>query len=66
MADQMSDEAGSQPSVFESRGSCPACGNAMSLVRITPKSGSLPELRTFRCADCDHVLTIKMEDLKPE
>jgi hypothetical protein len=59
----MSDEAGAEPSAFGSRGNCPACGSAMTLVRITPKSGLLPELRTFRCADCDHVLTIKIEGL---
>jgi hypothetical protein len=60
----MSDEAGHQRPIFESRGPGPACGNAMTLVQITPKSGPLPEQRVFRCADCDHVLTIKMDDLK--
>jgi hypothetical protein len=34
----------------------------MTLVRITPKSGPLPELRTFRCTDCDHVLMVRIED----
>jgi len=34
----------------------------MTLERITPKSGQLPELRTFRCTDCDHVLMVRIED----
>jgi hypothetical protein len=30
-------------------------GGAMKLVGITPRIGSLPELRTFRYPECDHV-----------
>lgn len=31
---------------------CATCGGPMSLVRVLPKLGGLPELRTFRCGDC--------------
>jgi hypothetical protein len=33
----------------------------MTLARITPQAGPMPELRTFQCDDCDHVLTVEME-----
>lgn len=36
---------------------CDRCGAAMTLVRITPKTGPLPELHTFRCEGCRHVVT---------
>jgi len=57
----MAQDAETQPA-FGSRGLCPACGYPMTLVRITPKSGQLPELRTFRCTDCEHVLMVRIED----
>lgn len=33
----------------------------MKLVRIAPKAGPWPELRTFQCVDCDNVLTVEVE-----
>jgi hypothetical protein len=47
--------------VVECRSCCPQCGGAMRLVRVTPRLGALPELKTFRCADCDHVVTVEVE-----
>jgi hypothetical protein len=31
----------------------------MTLVRVTPKLGALPELRTYRCARCGAVETVE-------
>jgi len=36
---------------------CPACGEAMSLARVTPKLGPHPDLFTFECGGCGEVLT---------
>jgi hypothetical protein len=33
----------------------------MRLVRVTPRLGALPELKTFHCGDCDHVVTVEVE-----
>jgi hypothetical protein len=60
MSDPTSGDA--DPAPIRSRGHCPACGYTMTLVRITPRAGPLPELRMFLCEDCDHVLTVEMED----
>jgi len=39
---------------------CARCnGGAMKLVRSNPGIASLPELRTYRCAQCGHVETIE-------
>ncbi|MEJ2379547.1 MAG: hypothetical protein P8Y71_30615 [Pseudolabrys sp.] len=50
------------PSVVDA--SVPHCdrrdGGAMELARSSPRIGSLPELRTFRCARCGHVETIEV------
>jgi len=42
--------------------SCDICGTAMRLVRLMPKAGPLPELRTFRCDACGHVRTEETEE----
>jgi hypothetical protein len=47
--------------LVECHGQCPKCGAAMRLVRVTPRLGALPELRTFRCTDCGHVVTVEVE-----
>ena len=39
---------------------CPRDGEQMALVRITPRLGALPELRTYRCARCGAVETIEV------
>jgi hypothetical protein len=36
---------------------CPSCGGVMRLVHIVPRLGTHPELRSFRCSDCDEVVT---------
>jgi hypothetical protein len=36
---------------------CPACGGRMRLVHIVPRLRAHPELRSFRCAVCDEVVT---------
>ena len=36
---------------------CIVCGAPMTLERVTPKLGALPELRTFRCIECGIVRT---------
>ena len=42
----------------------PACacnGQALELVSTAPRVGPFPELRTYRCADCGHVVTVEAE-----
>jgi hypothetical protein len=38
------------------------CGKAMTIVRIVPRVGPLPELRSFHCVSCREVATIPIED----
>lgn len=38
---------------------CSCRGEAMTLIRINPRLGALPELRTYRCAQCGAVETIE-------
>ncbi len=38
---------------------CPCEGKAMTLVRVNPKLGALPELRTYRCGQCGAVETVE-------
>jgi hypothetical protein len=38
---------------------CPHCSGAMALVRVLPKLGGLPELRTYQCVECKEVLTVE-------
>jgi hypothetical protein len=42
--------------------SCPEYSREMVLARTVPKFGAYPELRTFQCAECGHVVTIEVED----
>jgi hypothetical protein len=46
---------------LESR-SCPRCLGAMVLMRIIPKHVAYPELRTFQCLDCGHVMTLEVDE----
>lgn len=39
---------------------CPRDGKAMTLARVDPKLGALPELRTFRCEQCGAVETVEV------
>jgi hypothetical protein len=39
---------------------CPQCEGTMTLVRITPKIGALPELRSYRCGECEEVITVEL------
>jgi hypothetical protein len=36
---------------------CPKCGASMKLVTILPKTDTYPELRTFRCDNCQWMET---------
>jgi hypothetical protein len=36
---------------------CPDCGCEMILAWLVPKMAHLPEVRTFRCADCQGLFT---------
>ena len=37
---------------------CTRCGGAMTVARITPRFGSLPELITFKCQACGEISTV--------
>lgn len=41
---------------------CPSCGGRMALVRVLPRTGPYPELRTFRCTPCGEVETKTVSD----
>lgn len=36
---------------------CPNCGRPMHLTRMTPATGSVPDLRTYGCGECGVWLT---------
>jgi hypothetical protein len=48
------------PPLFPPR--CELCGGAMKLQRSEPQFGSHPELLSFRCQQCGHVVTLVAED----
>lgn len=39
---------------------CLRDGKVMTLVRVTPKLGAMPELRTYRCEHCGAVETVEV------
>jgi hypothetical protein len=41
---------------------CELCGGAMKLDRREPRRGAAPELLTYRCQQCGHVVTLVAED----
>jgi hypothetical protein len=41
--------------------SCACNGEALELVVTAPRVGPFPELRTYRCDDCGHVVTVESE-----
>jgi transposase-like protein len=41
---------------------CPNCGRRMTLARVTPRLGGLPELQTFVCRPCGVTFTEAVED----
>jgi predicted nucleic acid-binding Zn ribbon protein len=41
---------------------CETCGGAMKLQRSEPHFGPHPELLSFRCQQCGHVITLVAED----
>jgi hypothetical protein len=41
---------------------CELCGGAMRLDRREPRLGAHPELVTYRCQQCRHVVTLVAED----
>jgi hypothetical protein len=40
---------------------CPLCRTIMTLERVAPKLGSLPELRTYKCLKCAHVIKYEID-----
>jgi predicted RNA-binding Zn-ribbon protein involved in translation (DUF1610 family) len=51
------------PEEYETRSApCPQCLGEMVLSRNVPKFGAYPQLRTFQCDDCGHVVTIEVEE----
>jgi len=38
---------------------CPACGGRMKIAGVPPGASGLPRLLTFRCLDCNEVITIE-------
>jgi hypothetical protein len=41
---------------------CPQCSGEMVLARVFPKFRAHPELRSFQCVDCGHLLTVEVEE----
>ena len=41
---------------------CPSCGELMTFVRMVPRVGPLPELRSFHCLGCREAATIPIEE----
>jgi hypothetical protein len=41
---------------------CELCGGPMKLVRSIPRFGAHPELATFECLQCHHVMTRPVEE----
>ena len=51
-----------QPDTSEQQPPACACnGEALVLVLTAPRVGPFPELRTYRCPDCGHVVTVEAE-----
>ena len=44
---------------------CPCAGRQMALIRVNPKLGALPELRTYRCGQCGAVETVEVKQAVP-
>ena len=44
---------------------CLCEGGQMALIRINPKLGALPELRTYRCGQCGAVETVEVKQAVP-
>jgi transposase-like protein len=42
---------------------CPNCGQPMTLARVTPRLGGLPELQTFECRPCGAILTQSVDEI---
>lgn len=41
---------------------CRDCdGGSLELVSTAPRVGPFPELRTYRCAECGHVVTVESQ-----
>jgi hypothetical protein len=41
---------------------CELCGGVLKLDRKVPRLGPHPELLTFRCQQCSHVVTLVAEE----
>jgi transposase-like protein len=42
----------------QKRMTCPECAGAMRLERVLPGFASHPELRTYRCVECQTTITL--------
>jgi hypothetical protein len=42
---------------------CLNCGQPMTLARVTPRLGGLPELQTFECRPCGAILTQSVDEI---
>jgi transposase-like protein len=40
---------------------CPRCGAAMRLARVTPRAFGHPELRSFECRACREAVTLEVD-----
>jgi len=40
---------------------CPQCHTTMMLEEVAPKSASRPELRTYKCLKCAHVMRYELD-----
>jgi hypothetical protein len=40
---------------------CSCNGEALALVVTAPRVGPFPELHTYRCPDCGHVVTVEAD-----
>jgi hypothetical protein len=57
----VSDVGGRMETSPSKRTICPTCGGLMTLARVDPRLGKLPELRTYTCTACPDLRTIIVE-----
>jgi hypothetical protein len=55
----MANEQSARDGQVQKAPQCARDGSVMTLVRSSPKVGSLPELLTYRCDQCGEVETIE-------
>ena len=50
-----------KPDALEPQPACNCSGESLELVVTVPRVGPFPELHTYRCPDCGHVVTVEVE-----